>query len=64
MSDYIPYGTFMTQKQGRFDNLKKHPEKYYVPPVRIAGRLWYVGYKMVCMHTIDTGCGLIRIDAG
>lgn len=61
---YVPYDEFMGQLFGRLDDMKKYPWKYYVKPFRIIGNVWYVGDKMVCMHLIDTGDGLILIDTG
>lgn len=61
---YIPYETFMSQMNGRMEDMEKHPWKYYVKPFRIIGNVWYVGDKMVCIHLIDTGDGLILIDTG
>ncbi len=42
----------------------KHTYNYYVHPVRIYGNLWYVGDRRVCLHLVDTGDGLVLIDAG
>ncbi|MBQ3921616.1 MAG: MBL fold metallo-hydrolase [Firmicutes bacterium] len=38
--------------------------KRYVHPFRIYGNVWYVGDTWVCVHLIDTGEGLLLIDAG
>lgn len=67
MPEYIPYEAMMDRlnsDNGPFSEFKKFPEKYYVPPVKIVKDLYYVGDKMVCMHLIDTGDGLILIDGG
>ena len=42
----------------------KKPSIAYIEPFRIFGNLFYVGDKRVCAHLIDTGDGLILIDAG
>ena len=39
-------------------------EKRYVDPFRIYGNVYYVGDSWVCVHLIDTGDGLLLIDAG
>lgn len=39
-------------------------EKRYVHPFQIYGNVWYVGDSWVCVHLIDTGDGLLLIDAG
>ncbi|MBQ7566413.1 MAG: MBL fold metallo-hydrolase [Oscillospiraceae bacterium] len=36
----------------------------YVAPFRIYGNVWYVGDNWVCVHLIDTGDGLLLLDAG
>lgn len=36
----------------------------YVDPFRIYGNLYYVGDSWVCVHLIDTGRGLLLLDAG
>ncbi|MBQ3866877.1 MAG: MBL fold metallo-hydrolase [Clostridia bacterium] len=42
----------------------RFPEKYYLDPFRIAGNLYYVGDRKVCMHLIDTEEGLVLFDSG
>ena len=42
----------------------KKPSIAYVEPFRIFGNIFYVGDNRVCAHLIDTGEGLILIDAG
>ena len=67
MAEYIPYHVMMERlngKNGPFEDMRKYPEKYYVPPVKIIKNLYYVGDKMVCIHLVDTGDGLVLIDAG
>ncbi len=62
---YIPYKVLMKRLQGGgFEELQAFPERYYVHPVEIIKNLYYVGDKMVCIHLIDTGDGLILLDAG
>lgn len=39
-------------------------EKRYVEPFQIYGNLYYVGDSWVCVHLVDTGEGLLLIDAG
>lgn len=52
------------------DFIKEHeafywnPAAYYMEPFRIAGNLYFVGDRMVCVHLIDTGEGLLLIDSG
>ncbi len=39
-------------------------EKRWIKPFNIFGNVYYVGYSWVCVHLIDTGEGLLLIDAG
>lgn len=41
-----------------------HQEERYVKPFQIYGNLYYVGDSWVCVHLIDTGDGLLLLDAG
>ena len=41
-----------------------NPATGFVEPFQIADNLYYVGDKAVCVHLIDTGDGLILLDAG
>jgi len=40
-----------------------HPWEFAAEPFRIAGKLYYVGNSSVSSHLIDTGDGLVLIDA-
>lgn len=40
------------------------PDAFAVEPFRIWEDLYYVGDKMLCMHLVDTGEGLLLIDCG
>lgn len=40
------------------------PYTKHLEPFRIYGPLYYVGDQAVCVHLIDTGDGLLMIDAG
>lgn len=40
------------------------PWRFHVEPFRIFGNLYYVGNRAVCMHLVDTGDGLLLLDAG
>ncbi len=42
----------------------RHPERYYLEPFRIAGNLYYVGDKKVCVHLLATEEGLMLFDSG
>ena len=42
----------------------RDPGDFACEPFRIFGPLYYVGDKRVCVHLIDTGDGLVLIDAG
>lgn len=64
MSYYENYYIREQRLHGRNDDYYKHPEKYYVPPFRIAGNIYYIGDAKVCSHLIDTGDGLLIIDTG
>ncbi len=39
-------------------------EDRYVEPFRLFGQIYYIGDNWVCVHLIDTGNGLLMIDAG
>lgn len=39
-------------------------EERYIKPFEIFGNLYYVGDSWVCVHIIDTGDGLLMLDAG
>ena len=41
-----------------------HPWRYRVAPFRIFGGLYFVGTRAVSIHLVDTGDGLVLIDAG
>lgn len=41
-----------------------HPETAWIDPFRVFGPIYYVGDKKVCVHLVDTGDGLLLIDAG
>ena len=36
----------------------------YVHPFRLYGNVWYVGDAWTCVHLVDTGDGLLLMDAG
>ena len=40
------------------------PAEAWIDPFRIYGPLYYVGDRQVCVHLIDTGDGLLLLDAG
>lgn len=42
----------------------KDPSSMWMDPFRIFGPLYYVGDKVVCVHLLDTGEGLILFDSG
>lgn len=56
------------EKASRYaDNHKAfytNPSIARMEPFKIADGLYYVGDKMVCIHLIDTGDGLILLDSG
>ncbi|HHU06084.1 MAG TPA: MBL fold metallo-hydrolase [Clostridiales bacterium] len=39
-------------------------ESRYIEPFRLFGNVYYVGDSWVCVHLIDTGDGLLLLDAG
>ncbi len=41
-----------------------HPETAWIDPFQVFGPIYYVGDKKVCVHLVDTGDGLLLIDAG
>lgn len=42
----------------------ENPSTQRIEPFKIADELYYVGDKLVCVHLIDTGDGLILLDSG
>ena len=64
-SDYQEYlQHHEKQLSGPMGKLWANQEARYVHPFRIFGNVWYVGDDWVCVHLIDTGDGLLLIDAG
>lgn len=64
-SDYKKYLEGQNEIKGRpTGRFWVHQEKRYVKPFRIYGNLYYVGDSWVCVHLIDTGAGLLMLDAG
>lgn len=64
-SDYTTY--LQQQRQLRQKATSKfwiNQEQRYVEPFQMYGNLYYVGDSWVCVHIIDTGAGLLMIDAG
>ena len=55
----------MTDKLSVFKSeFYKHPSTQRIDPFKIADDLYYVGDKMVCIHLLDTGDGLVLFDSG
>jgi metallo-beta-lactamase class B len=46
----------------QYDDMYRHPEKYWIEPFCVFGNLYYVGNKDVGAYLINTGDGLILID--
>lgn len=63
--DYVDY---LARQKKYFNKPVSHywaeQERRYVEPFRIFGNVYYVGDSWVCVHLIDTGDGLLLIDAG
>ncbi|MCI8416990.1 MAG: MBL fold metallo-hydrolase [Lachnospiraceae bacterium] len=68
MSLYKDYEDYVSKKrkcqEKPMAHLFFHQEKRYVKPFSIYGNVYYVGDSWVCVHLIDTGEGLLLIDAG
>ena len=52
------------EKTSRYGAHYYRQEKNYVEPFHLYGPVWYVGDSWVCVHLIDTGDGLLLLDAG
>ena len=75
---YNEWGLTMTKEEflsKKYDEAKEkyaanhvkfntNPSTARVEPFKIADQLYYVGDKIVCVHLIDTGDGLILLDSG
>ena len=60
-SAYVPSADqFRAGKKAFYDD----PEAFAMEPFRIWEDLYYVGDKMLCMHLVDTGEGLLLFDCG
>ena len=60
--EYLSKQCFIKEKStGKFWTKQ---ETRYVKPFQIYGNLYYVGDSWVCVHLIDTGAGLLLLDAG
>lgn len=68
MSAYKDYQEFVARRekcaQNPMAHIFFHQEKRYVTPFQVYGNVHYVGDSWVCVHLIDTGDGLLLIDAG
>jgi len=69
MSSKEKYRQFIlkTEERMKTDPMFKfflHQEKRWIKPFKIFGNVYYVGDSWVCVHLIDTGDGLLLIDAG
>lgn len=68
MTEYENYQNWLAmrtemQKQPHSDAFFDQ-EKRYVEPFRMYGNVYYVGDNWICGHLIDTGDGLLLMDAG
>ena len=45
-----------------FPEIFRNPPRYRIEPFKILGNVYYVGNRLVSVHLIDTGDGLILID--
>ncbi len=68
MSLKSDYNDFITYKDRLLcDKTTKYwinQEERYIEPFQIFGNLYYVGDTWVCVHIVDTGAGLLMLDAG
>ena len=65
----IAYDRYEQERKRWFSNPMvptyfSNQERRYVHPFQMYGNVWYVGDSWVCVHLIDTGNGLLLIDAG
>lgn len=51
-------------KGPRVNQFFLHNDQRYVEPFRVYGNVYYVGDSWVCAYLIDTGDGLLLLDAG
>ena len=68
MSMKKDYEDFLAKKEVFFlrpiSKMWKNQEKRYIKPFNMFGNLYYVGESWVCVYLIDTGDGLLLLDAG
>jgi metallo-beta-lactamase class B len=68
MSMKKDYEDFMARKEAfllePMSKMWTNQEKRYIKPFQMFGNLYFVGETWVCAHLIDTGDGLLLIDAG
>lgn len=69
MSIQIAYEAYLEKRKALNEdafqrNIWTNQESRYVKPFQIYGNVYYVGDSWVCVHLVDTGDGLLLIDAG
>lgn len=60
----MKYDELVSSYQKKKESFYRDPASAYIEPFKIAGNVYYVGDKQVCVHLIDSGDGLILIDSG
>ncbi len=62
--EFLPYEQNFPSLYNRLRSYYKQPWNYNVKPFKIIGNVYYIGDKIVGVHLIDTGAGLILLDTG
>ena len=60
----MKYKELVSSYQKKKEPFYKDPASAYIAPFKLAGKVYYVGDRQVCVHLIDSGDGLILIDSG
>lgn len=60
----LRYAEYFDNYHKGHDNFFRHPSTGRIAPFKMTDNVWYVGDRLVCVHLIDTGDGLVLIDSG
>ena len=60
----MKYEELISSYQKKKDAFYRDPASAYIEPFKVAGNVYYVGDRQVCVHLIDSGDGLILLDSG
>ena len=61
---HFKYAEYFDAYHRGHENFFKHPSTGRIAPFNMSDYIWYVGDRLVCVHLIDTGDGLVLIDSG